>query len=484
MERWVRGNLDFIKKQALIMARVLLINPPWVIGEDKNLWKGVASCWASLGLAYIAAVLEKSGHTVFYLDCSAEHFTVGDTEKALKKYPDLDFVGITATTPLINNALAIAESAKKIFPEVKTILGGVHPSVMPDEVLKNDQVDFVVIDEGEITTCELADGKNISMIFGLCYKRDGQMIKNPPRPLIQNLDGIPSPAYHLLPMDKYYPAIGSYKRLPAMILFATRGCPGRCTFCYRTFRGIVRKRSAGNIINEIKILQRDYGIKEVAFYDDTFTLFKDVIGEFCDIIINEKIDLTWSCFTRVDYVSEELLRLMKRAGCHLILFGVESGDEQILKNINKKISLNQVEQIVKLARKVGIETRASFMFGNQGETEETIKKTIDFAIKLDPDEAQFNIATAYPGTELFYWAKDRGYITTFNWDDYSMSNVVLNLPGLPPQKLQFYYELAHRRFYFRPRIIIRRLSHIRTWSQLKQEIKGGLVLFNFVYGRE
>jgi len=272
--------------------------------------------------------------------------------------------------------------------------------------------------------------------------------------------------------------------LPAMMLFATRGCPGRCTFCYRTFHGRVRKRSARNIINEIKILQRDFGIKEVAFYDDTFTLFKDVINEFCQIVLNEKIDITWSCFTRVDHIDEELLKVMKRSGCHLILFGVETADEQILRNINKRISLTQAVAVVKSARRIGIETRVSFMFGNQGETEATIKKTIDFAIKLDPDEVQFNITTPYPGTELFQWAKERGYIKSFNWDDYSMSNVVMELPGVDRQQLQHYYNLAHRKFYFRPKIILRRLFNIRSWDQFKQELKGGLALFNFIYGKK
>ncbi len=467
------------------MSKILLINPPWVIGEDKNLWKSVASCWPSLGLAYIAAVLEKAGHKVFYLDCSAEQYTVGDSARALEKYDkDLDFILLTATTPLINNALAIAAAAKNIFSRAKIVMGGVHPSILPDEVTGRPEVDFVVVDEGEETMKELAEGKNPAAILGLCFKENGQIIKNALRPLIQDLDSIPPPAYHLLPMDKYYPAVGSYKRLPAMILFATRGCPGRCTYCYRSFRGVVRKRSATSILNEIRILQRDYGIKEVAFYDDTFTLFKDVVREFCETIIREKIDITWSCFTRVDYVNEELLKLMKQAGCHLILFGVESADEQILKNIKKNISLKQVEEVVKLARKLGIETRASFMFGNQGETEETIKKTIDFAIKLDPDEVQFNIATAYPGTELFVWAKEKGYIKTFNWDDYSMSNIVLELPGLSKEKMQYYYELAHRRFYLRSKIILRRLFHIRTFDQLRQEVKGGLLLFGFVFGKK
>ena len=462
------------------MKKILLINPPWVIGEDKNLWKEVASAWPSLGLGYIAAVLEIEGHQVYYLDCSSEHYTVGDLDREiLDNYRELDFVGITATTPLVKNALAIAELAKKKFKDVKVVLGGVHPSIMPDEVLSHPAVDYVVMDEGEETMKELAAGLEPAAIRGLGYKKDGQIHKNPPRPLIPDLDAIPAPAYHLMNMKTFRPAVGSYKRLPVMILFATRGCPGRCTFCYRTFRGLVRKRSARNIINEIKILKRDYGIREVAFYDDTFTIFRPVVKEFCEIMINENINMTWSCFSRVDCVDEELLRLMKKAGCHLILFGVESADEQILKNVNKRISLDQVLKVIRTARKVGLETRASFMFGNQGETEETIKKTINFAIKLDPDEVQFNIATPYPGTELFAWAKERGYIKSFDWNDYSMSNTVFELPGLDRKKLQRYYSLAHRKFYFRPKVVLRRLFHIRSLDQLKQEFKGALALLRF-----
>jgi len=465
------------------VKKVLLINPPWIIGEDNNLWKEVASCWPSFGLAYIAAVLEKDGHRVSYLDCSAERLSVGRAADLLKNYEAPDFIGLTATTPLINNALAIARAAKKIFPAAKIILGGTHPSVMPEETISHDFVDFVAVDEGEKTMSELVGGKSPADILGLVFKQNGQIIKNPPRPLIENLDDLPLPAYHLLPMDKYYPAVGSYRRLPVMALLATRGCPGRCTYCYRTFRGRVRTRSPRRLIEEIDFLQKNYGIKEFAFYDDTFTMFKKQVREFCEIIIKDKIDVTWSCFTRADCVDEPLLSLMVKAGCHLILFGVESADEQILKNINKNISLEQATTTVRLARRLGLETRAAFMFGNQGETEETIKKTIAFAKKLDPDEAQFNIAMPYPGTELFNWAKEKKYIKSFDWDDYNYSGAVLELPDLTRAKLRYYYELAHRQFYFRPKIILRRLAHIRTWAQLKQEIKGGLILFKFVFGQ-
>lgn len=465
------------------MARVLLINPPWVIGSDKNLWKRIASSWPSLGLLYIAAVLEKDGNLVKYLDLGVQHYSIPETKKILSSYKLIDYVLITATTPLINNALSIASLTKKIFKKSKVVFGGVHPSVMPKEVLSNSQVDFVVIDEGENTAKELIRGVAEEKILGLGYKKKGKIFINPDRPLISDLNQIPAPAYHLIKMKDYYPAVGSYKRLPAMSIFATRGCPGRCTFCYRTFRGRVRKRSAENILAEIKLLKDNYGIREISFYDDTFTLFKDEITKFCHKMIEEKMEMTWSCFTRVDYIDSHLLKIMKKAGCHLILFGVESANQIVLENIHKNISLTQTKNVVKMAKRIGIETRVSFMIGNKGETEESIRETIDFAIDLDPDEVQFNITTPYPGTELYNWAKKKGYIRTNNWNQYSISNVVMELPDLPKEKLQYYYELAHRKFYFRPKIIFRRLFKIRTRVQFIQEIKGFFALMNFVFNK-
>lgn len=466
-------------KKAGKTKSILLIDPPWVIKNKKNLWRKVGSCLPSLGLAYIAAVLEKAGHKVKILDCTAEKVSLdiaGVKLEQIKQNIIPDFIGLTATTPIFPNALKVAKICRNLFPKAKIVFGGVHPTVRPDEALSYDFVDYVVRDEGEETMLELVSGKRPGSILGLSYKHKGKIMHNELRPLIKDINKIPIPAYHLLPMKGYHPALGSYKRLPAMSIFATRGCPGRCTFCHRAFRGVVRARSAKNVIKEIKTLQKEYGIKEVAFYDDTFTLFKKVVTEFCDIIKKEKIDIIWSCFTRVDFVDEEMLRKMHDAGCHLILFGVESADEKILKTIKKGINLEQVKKVVKLAREVGIETRASFMIGNPGETEETIKKTVQFAIELDPDEIQFNITTVYPGTEMFEWAEKNGYLLTKDWSRYNYSDVVMKLPTISPETLVHYYELAHKKFYLRPKVILRRLLRIRSVAQLKQEIKGALAV--------
>ncbi len=460
---------------------ILFINPPWTVENKDNLWKNVRSCFPSLGIAYMASFLEKHGKLVKILDCTAEEISLNEIRSVLKKYDKPEFIGITSTTPTIVNALNIAEICKKEFSRVKVVLGGVHPTVLPGEVLENKWVDYVVRDEGEVTIKELVEGKNPGDIPGLSYKAGKDIIHNASRPLIKDLDELPIPAYHLLPIEKYHPAVGAYKRLPAMSLFTTRGCPGRCTFCYKTFYGKVRLRSAKNIIEEIKLLQNNYGIEEIAFYDDAFTVSKKRVKELCCLLKEEKIDVAWTCFSISKHIDEQCLILMKESGCHLILFGVESADDQILKNINKNISLEQVKETIRLCRKIGIETRTSFMFGNPGETEETIKRTINFAIEMDSDEAQFNIVTAYPGTELFSWAEEKGCLLTKDWSKYNMSEINIIVPTLDERILKKYYKLSHRKFYLRPKIILRRLRKIRNVLQLKQEIKGLFAILCFLF---
>jgi len=454
---------------------ILFIDPPWVIESGDNVWKYVRSCWPSLGIAYMASYLEQRGYSCRILDCTAEEIALNDFETRLNCEPPR-FIGITATTPLITNGLRIAEKCRRLFPEAKIVFGGVHSTALPEDVLKEKFVDYVVRGEGEETIRELVSNEDIRNIRGLSYKKNGIMLHNPDRPFISDLDRIPPPAYHLLPMGKYRPAVGSYKRLPAMSVFATRGCPGRCTFCYRIFGSRVRFRSAQKIIEEIKMLQEKYGIKEICFYDDTFTVVRKVIKEFCMILINEKMDLTWSCFSRIDCVDEEIMRSMKKAGCHLILFGIESADEVILKNIKKRMDLDKARETVRLARKIGIEVRASYMFGNPGETEESIKKTMRYAMELDADEAQFSIATPYPGTEFFEWARTNGYLLHTDWANYNISEQIVSLPTIEQDLLRKYYKSSHFRYYLRPKIIFRRALKIKNLNHIRQEIDGLLAV--------
>jgi radical SAM superfamily enzyme YgiQ (UPF0313 family) len=394
--------------------KILLINPTYA-RKSGNVWKEISSCLPPLGLAYIAAYLESKGIHPEIIDAEAERLTLNGISARVRD-AEPSWIGITAVTPMIGDALKIARECVKAAPGAKVVIGGVHASVRPDEVLAEGEVDFVVRDEGEETFFELVSGKPIESIKGLSYKSGGRTLHNPARDFIADINTLPFPAYHLLPMDKYYPARGSYRRLPAISLIVSRGCPGKCTFCYPERLGRkLRLLTADNIIKLIKSLQKKYGIREVCFYDDTFTMSKTVVNEFCSKLIDQKIDLTWSCFSRIDFMDEAVIALMKKSGCHQICYGIESGDEQILRNIGKQISTAKMAEIVRITKSAGIETRTAFMFGNPGETPQTLEKSLDFCIRLDPDYAIFNITTPYPGTEMFNWAKKNGYLITEDW---------------------------------------------------------------------
>lgn len=453
--------------------KVLLINPPWAI-DSKSVWSVINPCYPSLGLLYIAGVLLKNGHGITMIDARAEQLT-RETLRArllsLKEAPD--FIGLTATTRIINNALESAKICREVFPQAKIVFGGVHPTLLPEEVLFSDFVDFVIRDEGEYAMSELVDGKPLNEILGLSYKADGGFIHNDRRPFLADLDDLPLLPTHLLPMEKYHPALGAYKRLPAFGLVAARGCPGHCTYCYQNFGPRIRCHSARRLADQIKELQKNHNIREISFYDDTFTAVRENVREFCRLIIEEKIDITWSCFSRVDCVDREILQALKDAGCHQILFGVESADPQILQNIKKRINLERVEEVVNMTKEIGINCRLTFMFGNQGETEETMEKTLRYAIKLDPDVVVFNITTPFPGTEVFKWADENGYLKTKDWSQYNFAQPILELPTVSSAKVEEFYKKAFRKFYFRPRYLFKRLYKISAYdtNTLKAVIK-------------
>ncbi|MDI6840226.1 MAG: radical SAM protein [bacterium] len=457
---------------------VLLINPPWYKRKG-NIWRGINPILPPLGLAYIGSFLEREGVKVEILDAQAEGCSVSKIYNKLKTMKGVpNFIGITATTSTIGNALDVAQICKTIYPKSKVILGGVHPTALPDEVMKDENIDYVVRGEGEATFWEIVNGKKEEEILGLSYKSKGSVFHNIDRPVFKCLDDLPFPAYHLLPIEKYRPAIGAYKRLPAMSMLTTRGCPGHCTFCFGNFLGErTRYRSARNIVNEIKLLQSGYGIKEISFYDDVFTTFKSNIQDLCRLIIEENIDITWSCFSRVDFVDEATLRLMKKAGCHQICYGIESGNEQILRNIKKETSLDKAKEIIALTKSIGIETRTSFMFGNPGETEETMRETINFAVSLEPDIAIFNITTPYPGTEMFLWAKEKGYLKTTDWSKYDLSQSILELPTVNSKIVEYYYHTAYKKFYRRVNYLLKRLCRTQSVNDLKMDFQAAWTMF-------
>lgn len=431
-----------------------------------------------LGLLFLAAVLEREGMEVDVFDFQAEFVDWGDIERriASKDYP---FFGITGTTPVISGAYRIAEIIKKHHPHTSVIFGGVHATALPEEALAKPYVDFVIRGEGEESLYHLIRGKPLSTIGGLSYKHEDQFIHNQPDGLIENLDEIPSPAYHKLNLNNYKPAAGAYKRLPAINMTSTRGCPARCTFC-NSAKIKLRKRSADKIYAEMSMLVNHHHIREIQFYDDTFTVFPSNIKRLCQLITENRLDVTWSCFARADYVNPELLATMKAAGCHQIMYGIESADESILLNIRKNCPKEKSAQALAMTRAAGIDSRCTFMLGNPGETIETIKRTIQLSIELNPDIAVYNITMPFPGTEMFQWAKSNGLLRTENWDDYDLATPVMQLPTITSKEIVKMYNQAYRSFYMRPGFIVNKLKKLRSLSDIKVLLRGSSSLLGFI----
>lgn len=461
---------------------VLFINPPWH-KESGNIWKNISSCMPPFGLALLASLARENNYSVSVLDCNALQLGLDNVEENLPELPPR-FVGLTATTRLSENALFLAKIIKRKYPNTKVIMGGVHATLLPKEVLQNPAVDYVVTGEGEYSFLDLISGLHPRNIKGIGFKENGQIILNPPREIIPDINSFPMLAYDLLPMDRYYAASGSYKRKPSFGIITSRGCPGRCTFCKGNILGkMIRFRTAEKIIQEIMYLQKNYGIRDITFYDDTFTTNKKNVGDFCDLILKNKIDLTWCCFSRVDTVNYELLAKMKKAGCYQVMYGIESADPEIIKNINKGITFEKAEETVAATKKAGLELRLAFMLGNPGETEETIKKTIKYAIYLDPDLVSFNITTPYPGTEMYKWAEQNNYLIHKNWSEYNLAKPVMELPTISSAKVLEYYKKAYRQFYFRPAYVLKRIMKIRSIEDFKRNFEPFISLLSFSLGK-
>ncbi len=452
------------------MFDVLLINPP-VLNPGKV--KKIRATSPPTGLLSLAAFLEHKGAAVRILDLALQPELIIALEKEFINPTAL--VGITSTTNTIGSALDIAKHIKERNPGAFVVFGGPHPSVLPEDVLKHDQVDCVVIGEGELLLYELFSSysKNDSWksAEGIAFISDGKLVINPHSNFIEDLDSLPFPARHLVPFKKYCSSPVSYKRLPSTPVITSRGCPYKCTFCSNPVHGrCVRNRSPENIIEELKILKRDYGIRDINFWDDTFTLNKKRVAEICNLLIKEKLDLTWCCASRVDTINPEILEIMKDAGCWLVSFGVESGVERLREKIHKGITEEQIFRAFEGCKKLGIETRAFFMLGLPTETEQDSIDTINFSKKLNPDFLQFTLTVPYPGSALYREAMAEGWNPP-DWGEfqtYPEGEPVYVPAGRSGKELNRLQSKAFKSLYFRPAYILKRLRKLRSWDELQK----------------
>lgn len=449
--------------------KILLIRPHNIenvntrLPESLNIRQGVLP---PLGISYIASVLEKAGHTVKILDAIALNLTNDEVHRYVCEFsPEL--VGITAMTPTLFGALEAAKIAKN--SAAITVLGGPHLSIFPVETLSYPYVDYGINGEGEDAILELIKMLNGEIapadVKGLIYKRNGSIYVNDPV-IVEDIDSLPFPSYHLLPMNKYDSIIG-YSPVSTMI--STRGCPYKCSFCFkqpsdRKFRC----RSPVRIVDEMEYLVGRYKIKEVMFYDDVMTLSRSHVAGICEEILSRNLKVSWETPARVEHIDKELLKLMKKAGCIRLRYGVESGDERILKIMNKGIDLQRIKETFKLTKSAGIGTFAYFMIGYAHETEKTIKKTIDFALELNPDLAMFTVVTPLPQTLLYELAKKEGIVKNDYWRQFTLSNKKdERIPYFIPNA-ELWVKKAYRSFYFRPAYLLKKLFQIRSLNMLKK----------------
>jgi anaerobic magnesium-protoporphyrin IX monomethyl ester cyclase len=382
----------------LLMTTAPSENAPWYLGRK----------FPPLGLSYVAASLEKAGFEVQMFDNYLQKKPISEVKQIIKKL-NPKMVGITCSSSTYHKCIETSTAIKEVLPNCKVAVGGWHPSYVPESMLQHPEIDYVIMGEGEramveLTTYVTKGEKEIVLgaIAGLAYRLGSNILKNTPK-FMENLDEIPFPARHLLPMDQYERKMEFLDVEPVDIMSITRGCPFSCAFCEtrKMWGPACRFFSPKRVVDEARNLKEKFGSKGIYFINDNFTIRKKETIELCELMKREKLDLQWICDTRADMLNQELLVKMREAGCKTIWFGIESGVPRILEKINKHISLEQVEQAFKMCRKEGIRVAASFMLGIPGETKAEMETTFNFAKKLNPDLCQFNVFIAYPDSLLY-----------------------------------------------------------------------------------
>ncbi len=432
-------------------------------------------------------LLEKNNINVEIIDDFALRIGIPGILNVIKN-KRFDIVGISCLTPSAPTVFSIAEAVKKYNSKILTVLGNVHASVFADDILRNYAVDVVVHGEGEYTMLELVKAvvkkEDLTQVKGISFKSNGIIAKTPPREPIDNLDELPFPSWHLFPVKKYGFLPFMDVRKPGLSILGSRGCPYCCTFC--SLPGIgskYKERKPKNIVNEFEYLVSKFPIKQISFVDPIFPLTKQTGLEFCEEMIRRKLDkkVVWTCETRTDNVDRELLREMRRAGCRRILYGLESGVQELLDNVKKSFTLDSVRRAIKYTKEAGIQTAGLFMIGLPGETRQMTQQTINFAKELDLDFAKFAITIPYPGSALYEDLNKTGELARKDWENFVTFNTnpkeLVYVNGeMSPEELISMQRKAHLEFYLRPKIIFKQLFITRTIG-IKDLIAGFFSLF-------
>lgn len=459
---------------------VLLVNVPAGLEHSGNI-KPVFTR-PPIAHLWLAAIMEEHGIKTDIYDALA----MGSNEDAILDYIKAtrpDMVGFTVFTIGVYDVIHISNKIKKLFPGIYTIVGGYHTSASVEDLINEPNIDFACIGEGDFTVLELInalkDGSELGGIGGLVYKKGTRIIKNPPRMLRTDMDNVPILAYRKIIRNEYVPwwSIDSGKRQRYISTVTGKGCPMNCIWCdiAKTEGLTYRCMSAKRVMKELMHLKHDLGVTHLSFDDANFTVRKKRLIEICEGMIQNRLDIKWACSSTIIHADDaDLLRLMKKAGCESIFYGVESGNGAILKKV-KRITKERVREVVRKTWKAGIRPHCSFILGLPDDTKETMEETINFAIELDPASASFSIAVPYKGTPMYEEYERKGYIKTRDWRRYE-SHAVFETENFSARYLEDLYAAAYRRFYWRPKFILRRLGQVRSLRELMVNVSVSLDL--------
>jgi len=435
--------------------------------------------YAHLGVLYVSACLEKEGVEVRIIDVDVDGYNTNMIIEEIGGFRP-DIVGLTATTPVINDCMNMAGIIKEHY-DIPVILGGIHATLNPIECIKRNNIDFVIVGEGERTAVELVDKmrsgkKDFDSIKGLAFRKNGQGHFTGDRELICDLDSLPFPSRHLLKnFSKYKPPDAEH--LPVASIMTTRGCPGRCSYCCtkNIFRDRYRAHSIDYVLREIAYVKERFDVREIHIADDAFNVNKKRTLEFCRAVKRENFGIHFEFLNglRADVIDQEILSAFKEIGIGNVGFGAESASRKILRNVHKNIMPEKVRDAVGLSKKNGFKTWVFFMIGLPGETECSIRRTIAFARTLDPDFVKFLIFKPFPGTQIYNEMMDRGLIDDLNLDNYGVyTPPVHHLDTLTKEDLLRWQQKAFRIFYFRPSKIWQHLKRQKSMTQVALSLRG------------